>query len=187
MHGVGLREVVALGGLALALVFGFMFFDPGSTDGKTDVRATPSLGELVPTPAPPTATPIPVRELKEPGGNWFLVYYERSASGRDTRSAEGFIERLTIDEAGKPFPDFSDDAWRVEASQQLTLEPGRYRFTLETDGAVAVTVGEKVVFEANDDASPQRRDVVFDHPGGSLAILINMRDTGGPLRLDWAD
>ncbi len=46
---------------------------------------------------------------------------------------------------------------------------------------------EKVVFEANDDASPHRRDVVFDHPGGSLAILINMRDTGGPLRLDWAD
>ncbi|MBK9341539.1 MAG: hypothetical protein IPN07_00530 [Dehalococcoidia bacterium] len=191
MHGVGLRELVALGILGLALGFGFMFFDPTSTGNDGKWPATVSLGEPVPTrdPSTPaaTATPVPVRELKEPGGSWFLSYYARSSTGSEFRAAQGFVERLAIDEAGKPFPDFTDDAWRVEASQQLTLEPGRYRFGLETDGAVTVMAGDKVVLEAQDSATAQRREVIFDHAGGSVVVLINARDMGGPLRLKWAE
>ena len=193
MRGVGLREWVALGVLAIGVVLGFMFFDPTSTDGGSATPGTVSLGEPAPTntatpvPGAPTPTPVPVKQLKEPGGDWLFLYYMGAASGGEVRAGEGFVPRLAVDEAGRPFPDFKDDAWRLEASQAVTLDVGRYGFRLETDGAVKVTIGDRVVLEAGDEGSAKVRTVEFDHPGGNTNIVISVRDTGGPVRLRWVD
>jgi hypothetical protein len=193
MRGIGLREWVALGVLGVGVVLGFMFFDPTSTDGGTPTPGTISLGEAAPTATPtpvpgaPTPTPVPVKQLKEPGGEWLFLYYTKSRSGGEIRSGEGFAGRLAVDEPGRPFPDFQDDAWRLEATQSVTLDVGRYGFRLETDGEVKVTVGDRVVLEAGDEGSPKTRTVEFDHAGGTTSIAISIRDTGGPVRLRWLE
>lgn len=190
VRGLGLREWVALGVLGIGVLFAFLFFDPTSTDGSNDAPGTISLGGTPPTATPtaePTATPLPVTKLAEPQGGWLIFYYEEAASGREVRTGEGFLDRLELDVPGRPFPDVDDDAWRFEASQQLTLEAGRYRFELETDGAVRVLAGEAQLLDEKDANSVQRRTVQFDHAGGQLTLTISVDDTGGPVRLRWAN
>ena len=183
-----MREWVALGVLGLGVLFAFLFFDPTSTDGSNE-RPTISLGEAPPpaTDTPePTPTPVPVRKLAEPAGGWLVSYFERSSSGGDLRIGSGFAQTLTLDVPGRPFPDVADDAWRFEAKQDFDLEAGRYEFELETDGAVRVSLDDRQLLDERDAGSPERRTLRFDHQGGRITITVEVRDTGGPVLLRWA-
>ena len=189
MFGVGLREWVGLGVLGVAALFGFLFFDPTSTDGGTQTPGTISLGDT-PTPTPvvtPTATPVPITRLTEPAGGWLVVYFEAASSGGELRTGEGFDPTLDFDFPDRPFPDIRDDAWRLEASQDLDLEPGRYRFTLETDGEVRAWAGETQIMDESDSLNPRRSELQFDHPGGRVTLKFSVKDTGGPFVLRWMD
>jgi|GEM_PF-2273632 len=198
MHGVGLREWVALGVLAVAGILGFMFFDPSSTDGsnkglvrertvdvaqETRPPATPS-GQPSATPAP-TATPVPAAKLGEPGGSWQITYYESSKPGEGVRGAQGFAATLDLDFAGKPFPDFRDDDWRVVATQSMELAAGRYTFSLESDGALRVQAGHTILIDSADNGGRRVQALTFDHKGGHVSLTIEVRDTGGPVFLRW--
>ena len=189
MHGVGLREWVALGVLGIAALFGFLFFDPTSTDGGTEKPPTISLGET-PTPTPivtPTATAVPVTKLAQPTGGWLVIYWENVASGGEVLTGEGFTPRLALEFFERPFPDIRDDAWRLEASQEVNLEPGRYSFTLETDGAVQAWLGDLQLLDEPDSPNVRQSELQFDHPGGRAVLRIGVKDTGGPLRIRWID
>ena len=194
MRAVGLREWVALGILGIAGIMGFLFFDPSSTDGQNPVFDRTATVIFVPpgTPEPtahtsPSLTPIPVVKLGEPGGQWLVGYYESNEPGKGVRGGEGFIANLDFDYPASPFPDFTDDHWRLAVSQSMNLAPGRYGFVLESDGALRVTAGNTVLIDVPD--SPQRSThaVEFDHAGGTVNITIDVRDTGGPVYLHWAD
>ena len=189
MHGVGLREWVALGVLGIAALFGFLFFDPTSTDGGTEPPATISLGKT-PTPTPvvtPTATPVHVTKLPQPSGGWLVVYWENVASGGEVRTGEGYSQHLALEFFERPFPDIRDDAWRLEASQELELDPGRYSFTLETDGEVKAWIDETQLLDEADSPNVRHSELQFDHPGGRAVLRITVKDRGGPLRIRWID
>jgi hypothetical protein len=194
VHGVGLREWVALGVLGIAGILGFMFFDPSATDGSNKevprdrtvlVVGTARTSEVTPAAtAEPTATAVPVIKLGEPGGDWQLAYYESAKPGEGVRGAQGFGP-LDIDYAGKPFPDFDDNDWRVVASQSLTLGPGRYGFLVESDGALRVQAGNAILIDVDDSPRQQTHALEFDHAGGLVVLTIELRDTGGPAFLRW--
>ena len=188
MFGMGVREWVALGVLGVAGLFGFLFFDPTSTDGGNTPPGTISLGET-PLPATatpePSATPVPLTQLPQPTGGWLIEYYESRASGGELLIGSGFAAELDVEAAGRPFPDVPDDAWRVVASQEFVLEPGRYRFQLEIDGAAKVSVGGKYLLDEADHPEMRRSEVVFDHAGGVVVLRFELRDTGGPVLLRW--
>lgn len=186
---MGLREWVGLGVLGVAALFGFLFFDPTSTDGGNRPPRTISLGEK-PTATPattPTPTPVPVTRLAQPDGGWLVQYWEDLASGGEVRTGEGFSARLALEFFERPFPDTRDDAWRLEASQELALDAGRYSFTLETDGAVKAWLGDRQLLDEADTEGVRRSELVFDHPGGSSTLRISVEDTGGPVRIRYID
>jgi hypothetical protein len=193
MRGVGVREWVALGVLGVAGLLGFLFFDPSSTDGKTDFERTTTVIVVPPgTPTPaahasPSPTPVPVAKLGEPGGQWLVGYYESNEPGKGIRGGEGFVDNLQFDFEGRPFPDFKDDGWRLAVSQSMELAAGRYGFVLESDGALRVTAGEQILIDVPDSPQRQTHALEFDHKGGRVNIAIDLRDTGGPTYLHWAD
>jgi hypothetical protein len=197
MHGVGLREWVALGVLAVAGVLGFMFFDPSSTDGsnkevprdRTIEVIGSTNGAPITTPSAtvqPTATPVPAAKLGEPGGSWQIAYYESSKPGEGVRGAQGFAASLDMDYSNQPFPDFRDNDWRAVATQSMELSAGRYAFALEVDGALRVQAGDAILIDTPDSPERQTRTLEFDHKGGRLLLTIEIRDTGGPVFLRWA-
>lgn len=187
MQGIGLREWVALGVLGVGLVLGALFFGPLSNDGGGDGPSPIQLAPTATPTVPPTPTPVPPVALAEPEGSWFMRWFERSSTGAEVRIGEGFVEELALDLPGRPFADTRDDAWRREATQALRLEPGRYTFTLETDGAVRVLLEQTVLLEATDQPQAVRHEITFEHPGGGPSLFIEVRDTGGPTLLRWVD
>ncbi len=190
MFGIGFRELVALGVLAVAVLMGFLFFDPTSTESSSGTPATISLGNAPPTSTPrpsATATPVPVHTVAPPAGQWMITYYERSASGGDLRTGEGFLPSLDIDIEDRPFPDMKPDAWSITLSSNLDVGEGRNRFALEVDGAVKVWVDQVLVAEAANGDKPVKLPVEFEHKAGKVNLTIEVRDTGGPVRLRWAE
>lgn len=190
MLGIGIREIVALGVLAVAILMGFLFFDPTSTEGDSGTPGTISLGNTPPTatarPAA-TATPVPVHTVARPTGQWLITYFERGASGTDVRSGEGFVPSLDIDIEDRPFLDMKPDAWSVKLSSNIDLNEGRNRFSLEVDGAAKVWIDDVQVAEAANGDKPVRLDVEFEHKAGKANLTIEVRDTGGPVKLRWLD
>lgn len=180
VRNLGLREWVALGILGTGILFGVLFFDPTSTESGSDVPPTISLGATPPTATPaasPTATPVPVTQLEQPTDGWFVVFFERSASGSELRVAEAFLEALDIS--------IDPATSRIEASQQVSLPAARYGFELETDGTLRVSVGDQVLLEEKDDGGTKQRALQFDHPGGQLSLVISVAGEGQPIRLRW--
>jgi hypothetical protein len=194
MRGVGLRELVAIGVLGIAGFMGFLFFDPSSTDGSNKPLERSTTPQVIlpgtPTPAAsaaPAPTQVPVAKLGEPGGQWQVGYYESATAGQGIRGGEGFIDNLEFDFAGRPFPDFEDDNWRLVASQSMELSAGRYGFVLQSDGALRVTAGDNILLDVPDSQQRQTHALEFDHKGGRVNIAIELRDTGGPVFLRWTD
>lgn len=190
VFGIGFRELVALGVLAIALLMGFLFFDPTSTESGSGTPGTISLGNVPPTGTPRpagTPTPAPVHTVAQPAGQWFITYYERGASGSDLRTGEGFVPSLDIDIEDRPFLDMKPDAWSIKVSSTVEVGEGRSRFALEVDGATKVWVDDLQVAEAANGDKPVRLDVEFEHKAGKASLTIEVRDTGGPVKLRWAD
>ena len=187
VSALGPREYVALGILAVGRVIGWFYFDPTSTEGDTGGPvATISLGEPVTsTPVPSvTPTPVPVHAVEQPKAQWLLAYFEKGVNG-DTKSGEGFVDGLDFDIADRPFLDFKPDAWSMQLSNRLDVQPGRNRFTLEVDGEAKVWVDGALVAQAANGDRPVQLAVEFEHKGGIAGVLIEVRDTGGPVKLRW--
>ncbi|MEO8540759.1 MAG: hypothetical protein ABI577_13550 [bacterium] len=190
MFGLGTREYVALAVLAVAAVMGYLFFDPTSAENNTgDKRPTVSLGiPVTSTPViPPTPTPEPVHTLAQPKAQWYLVYYEKGVSGSDVKSGEGFVDGLDFDIADRPFLDFKPDAWSMQLSNSLAVEAGHNRFVLEVDGEAKVWIDGALVAQAANGDAPVKLPVEFEHKAGNAGLVIEVRDTGGPVRLRWSN
>ena len=186
MRGLGVREWVALAVLGVALMFGAIYFGPLSNDGRGGDGPSPV--ELAPTETPtvaPTATPVPPTALAQPVGGWILRWYEVSSTGSEIKVAEGPARTIELDAPGRPFPDMRDDVWRREATRSLNLEAGEYTFTLETDGAVKVVLGERVLLDVEDGPARNRHVVTFEHDGRASSMLVEVRDVGGPVWFRW--
>lgn len=196
MHGIGLREWVALGVLGVAAAFGFMFMDPSATNGHNAGPGSRRTTEVVfrgpeDTPAPvasaaPSPTAAAVAKLGEPGSEWQVAYYDSAEPGEGVRAAHGKAASLEIDEAGAPFPDFGEDGWRLLATQRMDLAAGRYGFVLESDGALRVQAGDTIIINVEDSPERQTHALEFDHAGGAVILVIELRDTGGPAYLRWS-
>lgn len=188
MFGLGVREYVALGVLVVALLLGWVFFDPTSTEGDTGGPvATISLGQPVTPTAIPTATQAPPHTVAKPTGPWLVIYYERGVSGTDIRSGEGFVDALDFNIPDRPFPDFKPDAWSMTASNTFETAPGKNRFTLRVDGEATVRVDDQVVAQVSNGDGAADVQVEFDAKGGAATVFIEVRDTGGPVELRWRE
>ena len=189
MSKVGLREVVSLGALGVAGFIGFMFLDPTSTESTSHTPGDIRLGATPPTATPtlePTATPVPVARQAQPE-SWRLSYYESAVSGGDLLSGDSFVQRLDMVSERAPFRDMRDDAWSAFLSAPVSAAAGRNGFTIEYDCAVAVFVDDEEVARGENPDGPTRLEVTFDHDGGTAALRIEARDTGGPFLLRWVD
>jgi hypothetical protein len=189
VFGLGTREFVAIAVLAVALLMGVLFFNPTASTGTNKTPGTISLGQIVTsTPAPTaTATPVPIHTVAKPTSQWYLVYYENGVNGSNIKSGEGFVDGLNFDISDRPFPDFKPDAWSMEVSNSVTVADGINRFQLEVDGEVTVKIGDEVVAQAPNGDSPVTLPVEFEHKAGTVALVVTVRDTGGPVRLRWVD
>jgi hypothetical protein len=191
MHGIGLREIVALGVLLVAGTIGFMFLDPTASEGGGRPAGTVSLGETPPTGTPtPKATPTPLPDAVkiDPPMRWRVTYFDRFFSGGFGQVADGARDGvLLIEHDGPPFSDMRDDGWKVEASVIVALEPGRWGFTLEYDCELVVTVGGEEVAAAENPDGPATVEVTFMHGGGQAGLVIACEDTGGPTLLRWVE
>lgn len=188
MNTVGVREVVALGALAVAGFIGFLFLDPTSTESTNHTPGDIHLGEAPPTATPtlePTATPVPVSRVAPPA-NWQLSLYERAVSGGDILTGTTFVEALDMEAEGSPFTDMRDDAWSAAFEADVATVAGRNGFELEYDCELVVLADGAEVFRAENPDGARRAEVVFDHAGGKTRVRIEARDGGGPFVVRWA-
>jgi hypothetical protein len=187
VFGLGTREYVALAILALAVLMGFLFFNPASTENPTELHPTISLGLTVTPTPPPTATPTPVHAVAKPTAQWYVIYYERGVNGGDIKSGEGFVDGLDFDIADRPFLDFKPDAWSMQVANKVDVEAGSNRFQLEVDGEAKVWIDGTLTAQAPNGDSAVKLPVEFEHNAGRANIMIEVRDTGGPVKLRWLD
>ncbi len=191
MNGIGAREIVALGVLLVAGVIGFMFLDPTASQGGSDTPPTISLGQTPPTAsATPedTPTPLPDAVTMPAPTRWRITYFDRFISGGFGQVADGARDGiLEIDIPGAPFNDSRDDAWKVDASIPVDLEPGRWAFQLEYDCALVVTLGSQELLAAENPASAQTVEVTFILETGAPELRISCEDTAGPTLLRWRE
>ena len=189
MKGLGVRELVGLGVLAVALLIGFVYRDPASSESRTTppgeihLGTTPTPTPVAPTPAPtPTPTPRAV-PLGAPTGGWIIGIYQDAFSGGSILVAQTASSKLDLAYTAGPFLDVKDDAWSVRAEASYTLAPGRYALVLEYEGRLTVTVNDlpALAEEATGGAKVVR--AVFEHTGGTAGIRIDARDVKGPFRL----
>lgn len=189
MSKVGMREVVALGALAVAGFIGFMFLDPTSTESTNYTPGDIHLGAAPPTATPtpePTPTPVPVTRVAQPA-SWQLSLYERAVSGGDLFTGTTFVESLAMEAERSPFTDMRDDAWSAAFEAEVPTVAGRNGFALEYDCELVVLVDGAEVFRAENPDGTTRAEVAFDHAGGTARVRIEARDTGGPFAVRWAD
>lgn len=189
VNGIGFREIVALGVLIVAGIIGFMFLDPTASQGGTDTPPTISLGETPPTasatPAD-TPTPLPGAVAMPAPTRWRITYFDRFISGGYGQIADGARDGvLELEFPGPPFNDSRDDAWKVEASIPVQLEPGRWSFAVEYDCMLRVTLGSDELLAAENPESPQTAEVTFVLEGGDPELRLSCEDTGGPTLLRW--
>jgi len=190
---IGVREIVPIILLLVALGIAFAFLDPsaGSSGNTTPI----STGGGVPnkptstrtsTATPkPTATPTeaPPQQLASPA-DWIVKFVSVSATGSERIDAQVVLPSLDFSYAGVPFNDMRDDAWKLVADGVVDLPAaGRYMFSFEHDGEARLLVdGAQIAFEPDGPAMQTLR-TVFQHGAGSLSLRIEVRDVAGPLKL----
>jgi hypothetical protein len=203
MRDLGLREVVGLAALAVALVIGFLFLDPTASESRNETAGQIQRGETVvsiPPPAETTAataqptvaatpllaaTPTPPAKRAASPSSWQVQFYEVAKTGGELLNGGGFVPTLDLTFATAPFPDFHDDAWFVRASADFQVAEGRTEITIVHDGDLRVFVDEKEVAHEEDGPSARGRSIVFEHAAGTAQVMIECRDVGGPFRLQF--
>ena len=182
-EGFRRREWFGLLSLLLALGIAATFLDATAQDEmepRVPVLGTPlgSDGQPLPTPTPTR----PPSEIEAPDSGW-LVRFVSTPS--ETVDAQMEIETLDFDYPTVPFNTMVDDSWRLEAYTRLQLEPGQQQIELEVDGVLRVYIDGNEVAAANDGDGPRLVTILFEHPGGTAALRIEVEDHGGPLVLRW--
>lgn len=181
----GIRDLVPVALLLVALAIAFNFLDPskGASDGG---RPTISLGEPPPT-ATPTATPAPTEAPVSdvpPPSTWVVMFVSISPAGSETIDGRYAFDSLDFEFPGPPFPDMRDDAWKIVAEGTVTIaEGGRQAFTFDHDGEARVFVDGREVGFQPDGGKAQALRSVFDRAPGQAIIRVEVRDTGGTLLL----
>ncbi len=180
---LGVREIVPIVLLLVALGIAFKFLNPaeGSSDRKTPVpTAGIAVNAETPTPGPTETTPQELARSQE----WVVKFVSFNAAGGERVDVQVGLPSLDFYYPGAPFNDIRDDAWQLVAEAVSMLPAaGRYTFAFEHDGDARLLVdGHEVSFQ-RDGPAPQTLRAVFDHPGGSLTLRIEVRDVSGALKL----
>ncbi|MEO9254968.1 MAG: hypothetical protein ABI305_05480 [Tepidiformaceae bacterium] len=190
MQGLGVREVVGLAVLGVALVIGYLFLDPSAGESSSAAPGQIYLGQPVPptVKVEPTATPTPdapSTRAKNPATGWFIQFYELSGAD-ELANGQGFTPTLDLAFPGAPFPDFKDDSWLATATANFPVD-GRTQITIEHDGDLRVFVDDKEVLHDEDASSANTVTVKFDHAPGTARVRIEERDVSGPFELKFVE
>lgn len=187
MNGIGLREVVALAALVVAIGISAMFLDPSASESKAPPPSMLLLSSPPSQSAPvTTATPVaPAHQLQQPADGWYTEFFDARDGGEGSVTGQGFLEDLDLEFEGSPFPDVRDDLWYVRSTARLEVPDGRSEFTLEHRGSVSVLVDGKEAAQQAGGEDARTLTVSFEHEAGRAEISIEGRDTGGPFFLKW--
>lgn len=195
----GVREIVAVGLLVLAVVAGlavtFLRDDDGAQQrAAEDVRAGRQAtsdavgGGATYTPIPtqtPTPTPTPGRriELEKPAA-WVISFYSLGTDDSERHEGTNSLDALDLSFNGPPFPDLRDNSWKVVAETGLHADAGRWVFTIEYQGDVRVMFNNVEVAKGSS-GKPAKLDVAIDVPALEGTLRIEATDTYGPFVLRW--
>lgn len=190
MSGLGLREYLALGLLAVAAVIAFAFFtynDPEASSGTgSGLEPTPTLAPATPQRgnAPKTSpTPLLRDTLKAPS-TWITTPFRLQG---ETRINEASTARQGLNQqfAQVPFPDFRDGQWGIAAEATVRVTPSIFTLEFETSARVVVIINDKQVL---DDQGPGLRKVKLEveQRDREMTIRIEAFDREGePFVLRW--
>jgi hypothetical protein len=123
--GIGVREVVAIAALCGAILLGFAFCDPTSSESHSTNRPTPT---------------IPAREPAEGLSPWTVTYVQGKDLDHGVIVGSGTFPQLDLTYQGGPFPDVPDNAWGLFAVSTFTGVPGKYHIQVSWRGDLRLTV-----------------------------------------------
>lgn len=167
LHGVGVREAVALVVLAGGLALGVAFCDPAESQNGGGPRATP-------TPA--------LRTTAEGLSNWRVTFLE---GGSDSSSVAGQEEYPALDlaYAAAPYPDLRDDHWSLSATAVFEGEPGRYFLEVKWAGELNISMDGKDLGVSAGPGSEHELRVPFEQGDAATRFTVLLTDTGGTARV----
>lgn len=166
LHGIGVREAVALVALAGGLALGVAFCDPTASQNGADR---------------PTPTAV-VRGEAEGLSSWRVTYLE---GGGDSSAVAGQEERDSLDLSfeSAPYPDLRDDHWSLSASASFEGEPGRYFLELKWEGQLDLQMnGQDVGVTAGTGTGHELR-VPFEQAETATRFTVLLVDAGGVARV----
>ena len=99
----------------------------------------------------------------------------------------GGVDAVNEDWRGtSPHPDVPDDGFGVRFVRVITLDSGRYRFTVEVEGGVRLWVGDRLLIDQAEGLSGVRSATV-PLSAGEQRVRLDYSDVDGPaaVRLTW--
>lgn len=169
--GLGLREWVGLGVLALALGIGAFFYslNPGDSNAKPREQATPT----------PTQPPHPI----EGESQWAVTFLENGDPERII--GQGSLPKLDLTYPGAPFLDVADDKWRLLALTTFEGAAGEYQAQITYEGEIGVVINNEPVTISPAKGKGTILLAITKEEGKPLPIRLSLADTGGPAVLKW--
>ncbi len=174
--GLGVREYVGLGVLALTIALGAAVYAWPGDEPSTPLRPTPT--------AVAVRTTASVEPGKSTAGRWTLSYYSIGVKESETLVAQGDVAEVHVDAPGAPFPDVHDDSWKLVAVTTFDEPEGDYQLLVTYRGDVKLFVGPDQVGQG----SARDRAATFGatfHKGPAASVVrVEIVDRGGPTLLD---
>lgn len=125
--------------------------------------------------------------LSTPEGDWLAQYYDNT-----TLSGEPALVRyepqINLDSSDSPAPGLiGQDRFSVSWTQDLTLDAGRYHFTVTVDDGVRLWVNDQLIIDEWYAQSAATFSAEIDVPGGQIPVrLAYYENTGVAVAyLDW--
>lgn len=161
MRHLGVREFVAIGALAAALVLGFLFLNPASSESNS--KGTPVQA--------PTA--------------WQVHFFDATTNPA-TEAGSGESATLDLSFKGAPFVDFKDNRWYVLATTEVQTEGGYASITFQHTCDLEVAVDGNDVARVPHNGKLQTTVAKFTHAPGKVRVLVQCRDGEGDFTLKYA-
>lgn len=111
-------------------------------------------------------------------GDWFGEYYNNiNLSG--TPALVRNDAQIDFAWTGAPAPEIQPDRFSVRWTRSLSLDPGRYRFTVTADDGVRLFVNNQLIIDEWRAQPVTVFSADIDLPGGSIPIQMDYYENGG--------
>lgn len=110
--------------------------------------------------------------------DWLARYYNNMTLSGEPALVR-HVPQINLFLHGAPIPELNEDHFSISWSQDLPLEPGRYRFAVTADDGARLWVNDQLVIDAWQEQSATTYTVEVNVPGGLTPVYLEYYENKG--------